>query len=69
MRWYYQVIRKETEEGDKKVSRFQMILRISSTVSIVVIGNCSCLRDWIDVAQDRDRWRELANVVINLRVP
>jgi len=25
--------------------------------------------DWIDVAQDRDRWQALVNVVMNLRVP
>jgi hypothetical protein len=24
--------------------------------------------DWIDVAQDRDRWQVLVNVVINLQV-
>jgi len=24
--------------------------------------------DWIDLAQDRDRWRGLGNVVMNLRV-
>jgi hypothetical protein len=25
--------------------------------------------DWIDVAQDRERWWSLVNVVMNLRVP
>jgi hypothetical protein len=25
--------------------------------------------DWIDLAQDRDRWQKLVNAVMSLRVP
>jgi hypothetical protein len=25
--------------------------------------------DWIDMAEDRDRWRVLVNMIMNLRVP
>jgi hypothetical protein len=25
--------------------------------------------DWIDLAQNRDKWRDLVNTVMNLRVP
>jgi hypothetical protein len=31
-------------------------------------GGCGSM-DWIDVAQDRDRWPALVNEVMNLRAP
>jgi len=29
-------------------------------------GGCM---DWIDLAQDRDRWQALVNAAVNLRIP
>jgi len=31
-----------------------------------VIGGCG---DWMELAQDRDRWRALVSMLMNLRVP
>ena len=41
--------------------------RIIFKVDLWEVG-CGDL-DWIDLAQDRDRWRALLNAVMNIRVP
>jgi hypothetical protein len=40
---------------------------IAHVIIIIIIGWDGV--DWIDLAQDRDQWRALVNVVMNLRVP
>jgi len=42
-----------------------MLRRMKDGFSGSVMGDM----DWIDLAQDRERWRALVNAVINLWIP
>ena len=46
---------RDASSGDKTIRNLQE-----------VGGGCA---DWMDLAQDRDRWRALVGTVMNLRVP
>jgi hypothetical protein len=41
--------------------------RWEDNINIQEVG-CESM-DWIELAQDRDRWRALVNAIINFRVP
>ena len=54
-------------EGKRPLGRPNLKWEDNIKVDLQEVG-CGAM-DWADVAQDRDRWRALVNVVMNLRVP
>ena len=54
-------------EGQRPLARFRRRWEDNIRMHLQEVG-CRGM-DWIELAQDRDRWRALVNAVMNLRVP
>jgi hypothetical protein len=57
----------EKQEGKKPLGRPRSKWEDNNKMDLQEVS-CGCM-DWIELAQDRDRWRELVNTVMNHRVP
>jgi hypothetical protein len=54
-------------EGNRLLGRPRRRWEDNISMDVQEVG-CGSM-DWIELAQDRDRWRALVNAVMNLRVP
>ena len=54
-------------EGKRPLGRPRLRWEDNIQMDLQEVG-CGSM-DWIELAQDRDRWRALVNVVMNFRVP
>jgi hypothetical protein len=61
---YMMIVRKP--EGKRPLGRPRCRWMDTSKMDLIEIGWGG--RDWIDLAEDRDQWRDLMNTVINLRI-
>ena len=65
-RGVYRVLRGKPE-GKRPLARPTLKWEDNIKMVLQEVG-CGCM-DWIELAQDRERWRALVNAVMNLRVP
>ena len=54
-------------EGKRSIGRPRRKWKDNFKMNLQEVGSGG--KDWIDLAQDRDRWRTLVNAVVNLHVP
>jgi hypothetical protein len=54
-------------EGRRPLGRPKRRWEVNVRMGVREVG-CGCV-DWMELAQDRDRWRALVSALINLRVP
>ena len=54
-------------EGKRPLGRLRRRWEDNIKMDLQEVG-CGVM-DWIKLAQDRDRWQALLNVVVNLRAP
>jgi len=54
-------------EGRRQLGRPRRRWEDNIKIDLQEVG-CGVM-DWIELAQDRNRWRTLVNVVMNLRIP
>jgi len=66
VRGVYRVLVGKTE-GKRPLGRPRRRWEDNIKMDLQAVG-CGCM-DWIELAQDRDRWQALVNAVVNIRVP